>query len=74
MAIKDTPPITLSVTVRGGPRSEAWNALWRWLLAPEPLTPASPSIVPTGASPIAARRPRATTPRPKRKGGGADAA
>jgi hypothetical protein len=72
MAIKDTHPITLSVTVRAGPRSEAWNALWRWLLAPEPL--ASPSIAPAGTAPIAARRPRAATPRPKKNGGGADAA
>ena len=42
---------TLSTNWRTGPRTRAWDELWRWLLAPDDLHPCGSAGTPAGSDP-----------------------
>ena len=42
---------TLSTNWRTGPRTRAWDELWRWLLAPDDLHSSGSAGTPAGSDP-----------------------
>ncbi len=42
---------TLSTNWRTGPRTRAWDELWRWLLAPDDLHPSGSAGTPASSDP-----------------------
>ena len=45
----------MRVTWKTGPRTRAWDELWRWLLAPDELHPPGSSGAPASSDPEAQR-------------------
>ena len=42
---------TLSTDWRAGPRTRAWDELWRWLLAPDEVHPSGSAETPASSDP-----------------------
>ena len=43
---EDRTPPRMRVTWKAGPRTRAWDELWRWLLAPDELHPSGSAGTP----------------------------
>ena len=47
----DRTPPRMRVTWKTGPRTRAWDELWRWLLAPDELRPSASADTPASRGP-----------------------